>query len=90
MLTPEDLKNIKTVVDRSIDRAIDGAKGDIISSVGEVIEQNILPQIAVLPSKAFITDKFADLEGSVIARQRKEDQKVNELKSFEVFQTLPR
>ncbi|MFA5995197.1 MAG: hypothetical protein WCW27_02425 [Patescibacteria group bacterium] len=69
MLTAEDLKNIKTIVD--------SAKNDIVASVGEVIEENVLPQISSinetieknvlpqinsLPNKAFITDKMADLE----------------------------
>lgn len=61
---------------------IANAKNDIITSVGEMIEENVLPQIASLPNKAFITDKMADLEGSVIARQRKGDQKINLLIEF--------
>jgi hypothetical protein len=34
-------------------------------------------KVANLPDKAFLTNKLADLEGSVIVRQKKEDEKVN-------------
>ena len=56
--------------------------------VGRVIEQNVNPQFedlrhrldkveATMVTKSYLDDKLADLEGSVITRQRKEDQKVN-------------
>lgn len=57
----------------------------IVNQIGEVIEDNILPaineildkKITPLPDKAYLDDKLADLEGSVIVRQKKEDKKVN-------------
>ncbi len=38
--------------------------------------------VSRLPDKAYLDDKLADLEGSVIVRQRKGDQKINLLVDF--------
>jgi uncharacterized protein YydD (DUF2326 family) len=66
-------------------------KGDIKEigiELGKVIEQNITPTLDELHreltevkgqmvTKSYLDDKLAELEGAVIVRQRKEDQKVN-------------
>lgn len=49
--------------------AVDKSLNDRIDSLGK--------RVANLPDKAYIDDKFADLEGTTVVRQRKEDQKVN-------------
>lgn len=36
-------------------------------------------QISQLPTKSYVDDKFAELEGTLITKLRKEDQKVNRL-----------
>lgn len=69
MLNPEDIKQIG-------------------NEVGQVIEHNLLPTLEEMQreiagikrdmvTKWYLDDKLADLEGSVIIRQRKEDKKVN-------------
>jgi len=66
---------------------------------------NLEGKVVNLPDKAFLADKLADLEGSVIVRQKKEDEKVNllikilhkqailrdeDIKSLEQIQVFPR
>ena len=41
--------------------------------------QNIDKQFAQLPTKSYLDDKLADLEGDLIKKLRKEDEKVNRL-----------
>lgn len=44
-----------------------------------------------LPNKSYLDDKLADLEGSVVASLRKEDNKLNRLvESLEKFKVLPK
>lgn len=43
---------------------------------------NLEKTVANLPTKAYLDDKFADIEGVMVVRLRKEDQKMNLLISF--------
>lgn len=50
-------------------------KFQVIGSKFEALEN----QISHLPTKAYLDDKLADLEGGLITKLRKEDEKVNRL-----------
>jgi len=49
--------------------------------LGRVIEQNITPMLEEMRSqmvtRSYLDDKLAELEGTTVVRQRKEDQKLN-------------
>lgn len=68
---------------------LEGAEGRIIEAVGEMLEQNALPvidalsgrldnmqkTIANLPDKDYLDRKLADLDGNIVVREKKQDQK---------------
>ena len=58
----------------------------IREEIGEALEAVVLPILdemkAEMVTKSYLDDKLADLEGSTIVRQRKEDKKVNLLIEF--------
>ena len=45
----------------------------------EKLEEKLNEKLAPLPTKSYIDEKFADLEGDLIVKLRKEDRKVNRL-----------
>lgn len=58
--------------------------------MGKVLEQNITPQFeeirgrldkieSTMVTKSYLDDKLADLEGNLVGKLRKEDEKVNRL-----------
>lgn len=84
--------------------------------MGKIIEDNINPQFeeiryrldkieTTMVTKSYLDDKLADLEGNLISKLRKEDEKVNRLieilqnksvlnsedtKQFQEFQIFPK
>lgn len=61
----------------------------IITHVGEMVEQSVLPAIDKLSKKIdrqldklYLSDKLADLQSNVSIRQKKKDEKVNLLIKF--------
>lgn len=61
----------------NIEPAINGLSNQISELNGRVsgIEDNV----SQLPTKSYLDDKLADLEGGLITKLRKEDQKMNRL-----------
>lgn len=86
MLDTQDIKQLGDLIEERVrpivKTEVNAGKSEIIEAVGEMIEQNVLPAINNLPDKAYLDDKIADLEGTTVVRQRKEDQKVNLLIEF--------
>jgi predicted nucleic acid-binding Zn-ribbon protein len=70
--------NVTPVLDQIIGR-MDKVEGkmDKIESRMDKIESRMGRIESQMVTKEYLDDKLADLEGSVIVRQRKEDQKVN-------------
>ena len=64
-MTIEDLAVMVKKGFNSVDKRFDG------------VEQRLSKIEATMVTKSYLDDKLADLEGSVITRQRKEDHKVN-------------
>ena len=64
-VTIEDLAVMVKKGFNSVDKRFDG------------VEQRLSKIEATMVTKSYLDDKLADLEGSVITRQRKEDHKVN-------------
>ena|SRR3989338_1433153 len=69
MLTQEDLKKIGEEVWRVIESNVNPQFDEIRTDIKEM-------RITMV-TKSYLDDKLADLEGSVVVRQRKEDRKVN-------------
>jgi predicted nuclease with TOPRIM domain len=102
-------ENVLPVIEK-LDKRVEGLEGrfDNLEGRFDNLEgrfDNLEGSVANLPDKAFLTDKLADLEGSVIVRQKKEDEKGNllikilhkqailrdeEIKSLEQIQVFPR
>lgn len=91
MLDQNDLKKIGEEFGRVIEDNINpqfnalGGRMDKLETRMDNLEKtvdNLGKTVANLPNKSYIDDKFADLEGSTIARQRKGDEKVNRLIAF--------
>lgn len=86
MLEEKDYQNIKELFHEESTKL----ENNLVVKIGEVIEDNILPaleemldsKLANLPDKGYLSDKLADLEGTLVVRQRKEDKKVNLLIEF--------
>lgn len=90
-----DLQQIKQIVDQSIEEKVDksvkeavdkSVKEAVREEFGQIWENNISPafddvynKISQLPTKAYLDDKLADLEGGMISKLRKEDEKVNKI-----------
>lgn len=87
-----DLQQIQTIVQQSIEKvwddniepAFNGLNGDVNGLKGAVSRlenriTNIENKVAQLPTKSYLDDKLADLEGGLITKLRKEDQKMNRL-----------
>ena len=77
-------KDLETRLSNKIDKQGKELEKNIVMQLSEVIEDNIIPvmeeikkDIARLPDKAYLSDKLADLEGSVIVRQKKENKRIN-------------
>ncbi|OGE73776.1 MAG: hypothetical protein A3I07_02350 [Candidatus Doudnabacteria bacterium RIFCSPLOWO2_02_FULL_42_9] len=68
----KDLEQIKQVV-----------REEVIGGFGQVWENNLEPVLnqiqTQMVTKTFLTDKVADMEGGLITKLRKEDEKVNKL-----------
>ena len=85
MMEEKDLRQIKEVFhetfagvwDDNLEPAFKGVNKEI-ENVNKKIEA-IKGQIAQLPTKSYLDDKLANLEGGLIAKLRKEDEKVNRL-----------
>lgn len=81
MLEEQDVKKIGEVVERGIQ----ASESRVIQAVGEILEQNILPQFdtirAEMVTKSYLDDKLADLRGDLVVLTRKEDTKLRELVS---------
>ena len=69
MLTQEDLKKIGEEVWRVIESNVNPQFDEIRTDIKEMR--------STMVTKSYLDDKLADLEGSVVVRQRKEDRKVN-------------
>ncbi len=54
-------------------------KSYVDEKLDEKLEEKLNEKLAPLPTKSYIDEKFADLEGDLIVKLRKEDQKVNRL-----------
>jgi len=79
-----ETKELETRLSNKIDAQGKEFEKNIVMQLSEVIEDNIIPvmeeikkDIARLPDKAYLSDKLADLEGSVIVRQKKENKRIN-------------
>lgn len=107
MLDDQDLKKIGNLIDARldakvgpiidarvgpiIDARLKASEDRIITAVGEMLEQNVLPildkmdvrmddmqkTIANLPDKAYLDHKLADAKGEIVIREKKQDHKVN-------------
>ena len=66
-------ENVTPALDR-LETRLDGVETRL-----EGVETRLARVEATMVTKAYLDDKLADLEGSVIIRQRKEDQKMNRL-----------
>ncbi|MBI3952817.1 MAG: hypothetical protein HY336_02575 [Candidatus Doudnabacteria bacterium] len=58
--------------------------GDLFNKAfGQIWESNLEPTLTQIQTqmvtKTFLTDKFADLQGDLVTKLRKEDEKVNRL-----------
>ena len=93
MLTKKDLKQIGEVVDERLDQKLDQKLlkfeerivprivGDIVEQVGEMIEQDVLPEFerlegrvigieASMVTKSYLDDKVSDLRGEFVLKRR--------------------
>ena len=52
---------------------------DKFKELDKKLNEKLDEKISPLPTKSYIDEKFADFEGDVIVKLRKEDQKVNRL-----------
>lgn len=83
MLTPDDIKSIGVELGKVIEHNITPALDGLHTQIGSINTQidGLHTQIGEIRSqmvtKSYLDDKLAELEGTVIVRQRKEDQKVN-------------
>lgn len=67
----KDLKQIKETFREGFKEIWEGNLGPAFNAVYERIDQ--------LPTKAYLDDKIANLEGTLIVKLRKEDEKLNRL-----------
>lgn len=83
MLSTEDIKKIGEEMGRVVEDNIIPQFTDIHGELTGIrveltdVQKQLYNIDASMVTKAYLDDKLADLEGSVIVRQRKEDQKVN-------------
>ncbi len=76
MLTSDDLKNIGVEVGKVIEQNILPVLGGVQQDVA-TLKTDVAYLKSQMVTKSYLDDKLAELEGSVIVRQRKEDHKVN-------------
>lgn len=76
MLTQDDLRNIGVELGKVIEQNVTPGLDSLHNRLDKV--DNRLDKIeSQMVTKSYLDDKLADLEGTVVVRQRKEDQKVN-------------
>lgn len=85
MLEDKDLQKIGhevgKIIEQNVNPQFDEIRGDINEIRGDIkgMKSDIKEVKSSMATKGYLDDKFADLEGGVIARQKKQDQKVNTL-----------
>ena len=83
MLTKDDIKEIglelSKVIEHNITPQFQGVNErlDKVESRLDGVENRLNGVESQMVTKTYLDDKLADLEGGTVARQRKEDQKVN-------------
>ncbi|MFA5187935.1 MAG: hypothetical protein WC460_01070 [Patescibacteria group bacterium] len=85
----KDLKQIKEVVDQSFedkfgqiwDKNLSPAL-DVVCERLDKVDQRLNSVESQMVTKSYLDDKLADLEGGVISKLRKEDEKVNRIISL--------
>lgn len=94
MLEKQDFIKIKEEINEVLGgENFSKLRGVIKEEIGEALEAVVLPVLhgmktdihgmkAEMVTKSYLDDKLADLEGSVVVRQRKEDKKLNLLIDF--------
>ena len=87
MLDQNDIKQIGAIIKGNNKELVK----EIVVQVGEMLEQQVLPQMSALdekvtglegkiiglPDKNYLDEKLADLKGGLVARARRQDEKVN-------------
>jgi len=80
MLNSDDIKKIGVEVGKVIEHNITPAIDELSKEMrGEfdVIKSDLISVKSQMVTKSYLDDKLAELEGTVVVRQRKEDKKVN-------------
>lgn len=78
MLNQSDLKKINKEIGQVIEDNIN-PQFDAVNQRMDKVEKDILDIKVTMVTKSYLDDKLADLEGGLITKLRKEDQKVNRL-----------
>lgn len=102
MLTKQDLSEIgkligdsQTVLQAALEKKIEESSDKIISAVGEMLEQNVLPQIeevrqdvagikttmTTLVTKDYLDEKLGGLKGDMAAKHKEYDGRLKALGS---------
>jgi hypothetical protein len=102
MLTEQDLKEIGKLIGDSqsglqaaLEKKIEESSDKVIAAVGEMLEQNVLPQIeevrqdvagikttmATLVTKDYLDEKLGVLKGDMVAKHKDFDRRLTALES---------
>ena len=73
-----DDKNLKQI-EKVVEKAVRSGFAEVWEGNLEPALEQVHKEIAQLPTKTFLSDRFANLEGDLIKKLRKEDEKVNRL-----------
>lgn len=71
----KDLEQIGEIVEKAVTKVF----ADVWEGNLEPAFNNVFDKIDQLPTKSYLDDKIANLEGDLIKKLRKEDEKVNRL-----------
>jgi len=88
MLEEQDFKKIREEIGEALETVVLPVLNEMKTEMGEMkaeiggMKTEMGEMKAEMVTKSYLDDKFADLEGSVIVRQRKEDKKINLLIEF--------